>query len=104
MTELENKIQKIYEKYSEDNIKDIDRYYDTGMSHADTDDLINANLYSALEEAKEEFNEIIYMLRNKLEEEIRYVSGDGSDYSTDTKFQIKQLCYELQGIIKGSKL
>ena len=103
-TVLEQKFQKIYEKYVDDNENDLDGFWEYGFNHSAIDDVVNANMASALKDAREEVEEMLYMLRLKIQEEIGLTRGNSTDISEDTKFRLRQLCYELQGIIEGSQL
>lgn len=99
-TVLEEKFQKIYEKYVDDNENDLDGFWEYGFNHSAIDEVVNANMASALKDAREEVEEMLYMLRNKIKEQM----NGSPDASEEAKFRIKQFCFELQGIIEGSHL
>ncbi len=103
ISRIEEEIQGIYEKISVENNESIDLTKDDKDFEWLKDD-VNSNLSTALDRANNVFQERIFMLKNKIEDEIGYLCSKYPDYSDDTKFALKCFCFELKGIIEGSEL
>lgn len=99
-TKLEDELRNVYEKIESLNEKD---FLDAEVAEPCLLRDINSNTFKAVQKSQEVFEEITYLLREKINSTLAYTDykKEHMEIGKEAYDKVRLLCFEIKGILEG---